>query len=297
MAGKEPSKGPLLLLEGLVRDLRLSCRNLARNPGFTIVVIVTLSLGIGVNTAVFTLVDTLLFRPLPVPDPHQIVSIGSITRGQPDNNNLSFPFPAFLTIREANRVFSGLIAYKALTVHLSADGFTERLWGGMVSANYMEVLGIEPGVGRGFLPEEGQAPGRHAVAMISHRLWRDRFHGSRDIVGKTVRANGHPFTLVGVMPAHFKGIFGRQDVWVPMMMQPQVTPPNRLDDANYRLRIIGRLKPDINLETAQTSLATIPNWNSMNPGGRIKSSAWPQDTGERAPKMRDPNSESWGSSW
>lgn len=108
MAGKEPSKGALLVLEGLVRDVRLSCRNLARNPGFTIVVIVTLA------------------------------------------------------------------------------------------------LGIEPRIGRGFLPEEGQAPGRHAVAMISDRLWRDRFHGSRDIVGRPVTVNGHPFTLVGVMPAHFK---------------------------------------------------------------------------------------------
>lgn len=254
---KEPPPQLFVYLEDIVRDVRLSFRNLARNPGFTIIVIVTLALGIGVNTAVFTLVDTVFFRPLPVANPHQIVSIGSITRGQPDRKNLRFSFPAYLTIREINRVFSGLIAYRGLTVHLSSDGFTERLWGGIVSANYTEVLGIEPGIGRGFLPEEGQTPGRHAVAMISDRLWRDRFHGSRDIVGKTVRVNGHPFTLVGVMPAHFKGVFGRQDVWVPMMMQPQVSPPNRLDDANYRLRIIGRLKTDINLETAQTSLAAV----------------------------------------
>ena len=129
MAGKEPSKGPLLLLEGLVRDVRLSCRNLARNPGFTIVVIVTLALGIGVNTAVFTLVDTLMFRPLPVPNPHQIVSLASVTRGRENSNNQAFSFPVYLKIREASQAFSGLIAQSLFSVHLSADGFTERLTG------------------------------------------------------------------------------------------------------------------------------------------------------------------------
>lgn len=267
-AGKEPSKGLLLFLEGIVRDLRLSCRNLARNPGFTIVVIVTLALGIGVNTAVFTLVDNLLFRPLPVPNPDQIVSLGSVIRGRENSTNQGFSFPVYLKIREASQAFSGLIAHSLFSVHLSADGFTERLTGEIVSANYTEVLGIEPRIGRGFLPQEGQAPGRHAVAIISDRIWRDRFHGSREIVGKTVRVNGHPFTLVGVMPAHFNGIFGGQDVWVPMMMQPQVFPPNRLDNAYYSwLRIIGRLKPGINLKSAESSLAAVVSQLKLGDSG------------------------------
>lgn len=262
------SRSVSIYLENMLRDLRFSCRNLARNPGFTVVVIVTLALGIGVNTAVFTLVDTAFFRPLPVANSHQIVSLGSFTRGQPNSNKLSFSYPAYLTIHESNQVFSGLIAYSGFTVHLSADGFTERLWGGLVSANYMDVLGIEPSVGRRFLLEDGQALGRHAVAMISDRLWRDRFHSSRDIVGKNVKVNGHPLTLVGVMPADFKGISGEPDVWVPMMMQPQVLPPNRLDDANKNwLRLIGRLKSDVSLESAQSSLAAVVSQLELEDSG------------------------------
>ena len=252
------SRSLLLRLEDTVRDLKLSFRTLARKPGFTVVVIATLALGIGVNTAVFTLVDTLLFRPLPVPNPHEIVSLGSARQGRQDSTNQVFSFPAYLRIREANQAFSGLIAWSPFRAHLSADGFTERLPGDMVSANFTEVLGIEPSVGRGFLSEEGQAPGLHPVAMISDRLWRTRFHGDREIAGKTVKVNGHPFTLVGVMPSHFEGISGEPDVWVPIMMQPQVSPPNRIDEANKPwLNVIGRLKSDISPESAQSSLAAV----------------------------------------
>ena len=253
LARKEPSKGLLLFLEDIARDLRLSCRNLARNPGFTIVVIVNLALGVGVNTGVFTLVDTLLFRPLPVPNPHQIVSIGSITRGQPDSNNLRFSFPVYLTIQKANQVFSGLIAYTGLTVHLNADGFTERLWGGLVSANYTDALGIEPSIGRGFRPEEGQVPGRYPVVMISDRLWRDRFHGSRDIVGKTVRVNGHPFTLVGVMPRHFTGKSSSSVNRWPNNSGP---PPILLENGSFPDQKAGRWSESLKRSGIASSAAT-----------------------------------------
>ena len=261
------SRSLLLRLEDTVRDLKLSFRTLARKPGFTVVVIATLALGIGVNTAVFTLVDTLLFRPLLVPNPHEIVSLGSARQGRQDSTNQVFSFPAYLRIREANQVFSGLIAWSPFRAHLSADGFTERLPGEMVSANFTEVLGIEPSVGRGFLSEEGQAPGLHPVAMISDRLWRTRFHGDREIAGKTVKVNGHPFTLVGVMPSHFKGISGEPDVWVPIMMQSQVSPPNRLEADSNWLNLIGRLKSDISPESAQSSLAAVVSQLGLEDSG------------------------------
>ena len=170
-------------MEDTARDLSLSCRTLAKTPGFAIVAIVTLALGIGVNTAVFTLFDAVFLRPLPVPDPHQIAVIHTMSKKTV--YVLDFSFPEYLHIQRANHAFSGLVAWSPITVHLKIDGLTERLDGEMVSANYNDVLGVEPIVGRDFHPDEGQVPGRHPVALISARLWRVSFHSRTDIVGKT----------------------------------------------------------------------------------------------------------------
>ena len=151
LQGKEQRRNLLPYLEDTVRDLRLSCRTLARNPGFTIVAVLTLALGIGVNTAVFTLFDAVVLRPLPVRDPHQIVNFD-----QAEYPGDDFSFPEYLHIEKANHTFSGLIAYDPFLVYLSADGFTERLWGELTSSNYTDVLGVVPVVGRGFLPDEGR---------------------------------------------------------------------------------------------------------------------------------------------
>ena len=168
-----------------------------------------------------------------------------------------FSFPDYLAIREANEVFSGLTAHTVFTAHLSADGFTERLPGAFVSANIPDVLGIQPVAGRGFLPEEGQVPGGHPVTMISNRLCRDRFQASDEAVGKTVKINGHSFTLIGVLPDHFMGYpLTLSDVWVPLMMQPQVMGRNQLDTRRaYWLRLVGRLRPDVGLRSANSRSA------------------------------------------
>ena len=256
-ARNERSRSLSVHMEDTLRDIRLSCRTLARSPGFTTVAVVTLALGIGVNTAVFTLFDVVSLRPMAVPDPHQIVDVYSGSREYPCCN--PFSFPDYLHFRETNQVFSGLIAYSPIQVHLSADGFTDRLDGELVSANYMDVLGIEPIVGRGFLPNEGRVPGRIPVAMISTRLWQQWFQSRQDIVGKTVRVNGHVFTLVGVLPEHFRGLsLDHTDVWLPVMTQPQVGTTSWLDSRIHGwLQLVGRLKPSINLDNARSNLADI----------------------------------------
>ena len=265
LESKVPSQSLFLYLEGIFRDLGLSCRALARSTGFTAVVVVTLALGIGVNTTVFTLFDAVFLRPLPVADSHQIATL------HPGSSEYSyggdFSFPEYLHIERKNHAFSGMIAWSPFVVHLKADGFTERLDGEMVSSNYLDVLGIEPILGRGFLPEEGEFPGRRPVALISSRLWHGRFRSRADIVGKNAKVNGHIFTLIGVFPEYFNGLSLRQaDIWVPLTMQPQVQSQrwtfgpkkNWFEDPDhYWLDLAGRLGPDTSRDSARSSLAAL----------------------------------------
>lgn len=261
---KEPSRNLFLWLEDTARDLSLACRTLARTPGFAIVAIVTLALGIGINTAVFTLFDAVFLRPLPVRDPHRIAVIH--TTSKKTVYGVDFSFPEYLHIQQENHAFSGLVAWSPITVHLKIEGLTERLDGEMVSTNYNEVLGVEPIAGRDFHPNEGEVPGGHPVALISARLWRVSFHSSTDLVGKTAKLNGNQFTLVGVMPEHFNGLSSRRtDIWVPLAMQPQVQPnrwnfdpPDWFEDPGHTwLNLAGRLRPDISWAGAASSLAAL----------------------------------------
>jgi macrolide transport system ATP-binding/permease protein len=243
-------------LERLLHDLRFGLRMLLKNPGFTLIAVCTLALGIGANTAIFTLLDKVLIRPLPVEQPQQLVIFVEDGNGAP----AIFSYPLYAELRERNDVLSGVAAYDQKPFSLSDGSVTERVIGQIVSGNYFAVLGVRPAVGRFFLPDEDRTPNTHPVIIISHGLWRRRFGADPAVIGKTVSLNNYRYTVVGVAPAEFTGTTRGtvNDVYVPIMMQAQ-TGPRRHGVLENRyagwLHLIGRLKPQVSREQAQTALA------------------------------------------
>jgi len=246
-------------MQTILQNLRYGLRMLRRNPGFTVVAALSLALGIGANTAIFSVVNAALLRPLPVKEPDRLV--GLYRKIPQDRNHNRFSYPNYLDTRDRNQSFSGLAAYYFAPLNLSGGGQTERLWGKVVSGNYFSVLGVEITQGRAFLPEEDRTPGAHPVAVVSHGLWQRRFGGDPNLVGKTVTLNGYGFTIVGVAPAGFRGteVGMAPDVWVPMMMQAQAMPgTNWLTPRDVGwLRVVGRLKPGVSVAQAQAEMETL----------------------------------------
>jgi predicted permease len=248
-------------VEALQQDLRYGMRILAKRPVFTAVAVLSLTLGIGVNTAVFSLINAVLLRPLPVKNPNQLVELfTSSSSGDPYSRS---SYQDFLDWRNNNQVFSGLIAYSHLPVNLGIDSRAERINGVIVTANYFSVLGVEPYSGRFFLPEEDSQAGNAAVAVISYSLWKDRFGDDQSIVGKSVMLNGANYTVVGIAPKGFRGttLDYTPQVWIPVMMQAQATASaDRLSRRNSRwLMVMGRLKSDSGLEQAQAEMNVVAN--------------------------------------
>ncbi len=243
----------------LWQDLRHGARMMIKTPGFTLIAVMTLALGIGANTAIFSVVNATLLRPLPVKESERLVGL---YRKIPQASNYNrFSYPNYLDTRDRNQSFSGLAAYFFTPINLSGGGRTERAWGKIVSGNYFSVLGVEFVRGRAFLPEEDQTPGAHPVAVVSHGLWQRRFGGDPDLVGKTVTINGHGFTIVGIAPASFRGteLGMAPDVWVPMMMQAQAMPGREwLKPRGIGwLRVVGRLKPGVSVAQARAEMETL----------------------------------------
>src|SRR5262249_17273507 len=204
-------------LEIFWQDLRHGLRMMLKNPGFTLIAVLTLALGIGANTAIFTLLDKVLIRPLPVEQPHELVTFVEDASGAP----AIFSYPLYAELRDRNDVLSGVIAYEQKPFSLSDGSQSERVIGQIVSGNYFTTLGVRPALGRFFLPEEDLTPGTHPVIVISHGLWRRRFGGDPAVIGKTVSLNNHRYTVVGVAPSEFTGTTrgAVNDVYVPIMMQ------------------------------------------------------------------------------
>jgi putative ABC transport system permease protein len=268
-------------LEILWQDLRYGVRMLLKNPGFTTIAVLTLSLGIGANTAIFTLLDKVLIRTLPVERPDQLVTFVEDAGGAP----AIFSYPLYAELRDRNDVFSGVVAYDQKPFSLSDGNQSERVIGQIVSGNYFAVLGVRPALGRFFLPEEDRTPGTHPVIVISHGLWQRRFGGDPAVIGKTVSLSNYRYTVVGVAPSEFTGTTrgAVNDVYVPIMMEvrPGSGRSGFLDNRNAGwLQLIGRLKPNVSREQAQAALATpVEDANKTFPGNPDKA----------AGQMGDPN--------
>jgi predicted permease len=240
------------LLEEIWQHLRYGARMLMKKPGFTLIVVITLALGIGANTAVFSLIDGFLLRSLPVKDPQRLVFLHATTpRGGITG---SFPYPIFEHFRDQNRSFSGIFAFDNTRVSVTVEGQPEMVWGDFVSGSYFDVLGVSAILGRTFTADDDQA-GKQPVAVIGYRYWERRFGRDPAVIGKTIYLANIPFAVIGVTSSGFSGLNvagGSADVVLPMFMQPQLA----LGDHNT-FGIMGRLKPDASPEQARADLDVI----------------------------------------
>ena len=247
-------------MQTLIQDLRYGARMLRKQPGFTLIAVLTLSLGIGANTAIFSLVNTALLRPLLVAQPEQLVALNSVSLdGQ--RNFPTFSFPNYRDLRDRNDVLTGLAAYRLTPVSLSNHGVNVRLWGTLVTGNYFELLGITPARGRLFTPDDDRLPGAHALVVLSHDCWQQRFGADPDIAGQQVLVNGQRFTVIGVAPAGFHGteVSFHAEMWFPAMMLAQIEPGRDYlnDRESFNFFVIGRRRPDVTTAQAEAALNNV----------------------------------------
>jgi predicted permease len=252
------------LLQDIWQDVRYAIRMLRKQPGFAAAAILTLTLGIGANAAIFSLVNATLLQHLPVPNRDRLVYVFRGSTGG------VFSYPLYSTLRDGNHVFDGLAAWGGITASLNSDSTTDLISGVIVTGNFFDLLGITAERGRLLSASDDVMPGGHPVAVISHDFWQTRFGGRSDIVGRDVRLNGHVFTIVGVTPAGFPGpqLGTIRNLYVPMMMQAVMRPPRAgysgeqnpdllKNPNNGWLYGLGRLRPDTSLEQARAELETL----------------------------------------
>ena len=237
-------------METLIQDLRYAVRMLVKKPGFTAVAAITLALGIGANTAIFSVVNAVLLRALPFKQPEQLVRIWE---SNPAANLPSFSasFPNFTDWQTQNEVFEEMAAFREDGFNLTIGTEPERLTGARVTAGFFQTLGVEPAEGRMFLPAEDQA-GADRVAIVSHRMWQQRLGGDPQLIGRQLMVDGQSFTVVAVMPRGFTFPQDNTDLWIPFAPDAQ-----RGERAAHFLRVIARLKPGVTVERAQTDMNVI----------------------------------------
>jgi putative ABC transport system permease protein len=263
------------MLGGIWLDLRYAVRTLGKNPGFAAIAVLTLGLGLGANTAIFSLVNTALLRPLPVERPDRLVTLNYAAerRMLP-----AFSYPNYKDFRDRNNSFSGLLGYRFAQLSLSHDGVNERLWGYLVTGNYFDTLGVKAALGRLTSADDDHSPGAHPVAVVSYKCWRQRFGGDPGVIGKNVIVNGRGYTIIGVAQPGFSGteVIVTPEMWFPMAMQAQIEVGSQwLDDRGWKtVSLMGRLKPGVGVRQAQTELNSIAlqlesEYPDVNEGMRV----------------------------
>ena len=244
-------------LDRLRQDLHYGWRSIVRQPGFTVIVVLTLAIGIGANTAIYTIVDATMLRPLPFKQPRRLIKVSLTHLDARTGDEITLPlwsYPKYETFRENQKIFEDTSLYRVITVNLTGEGDAERIRAEEISAGYFPALGITAALGRTFLPEEDSIPGRDFVALISHGLWERRFGGDPAIIGKPITLDSQKYTITGVLPAAFQGLSGPAEVWVPVHRAPA----EGLDEAYaHAWHFVARLKQDVSIEQAKSSTITL----------------------------------------
>jgi predicted permease len=246
----------------LWKDLRYAARVLVKSPGFSAVVILSLALAIGANAAIFGLVNAFVLRPMPVDNPDRLVAI-YVSAPNSGANIKGFSYPELLDYRKQDTGLSDIMGSTGLPLSMTDGEKPELIWGEVVTGNYFSGLGVRPVVGRGFAPDEDKVPGAKAVCVLNFKFWTRHFQSDPNIVGKSIKIDGHPFTIVGVAPHGFIGTVAFNfipDVWIPVMMQPTIAASygNFLEGRGNRwMAVRGRLKPGVTERQAEAALNVV----------------------------------------
>jgi predicted permease len=241
-------------LEILLQDVRYAARTLRKSPGFTVVAVLTLALGIGADTAIFSVVDAVMLRPLPFAEPGRLVRLwGNVRRQRVERRGASYP--DFLDWRAQSRSLEAMAATENTFATITTGEEPERVRGEFVSQTYLDLVGVRPVIGRGFRPEEDQVPQRNAVALIADSLWKRRFGADPAIAGRTLQLDGRDYTILGVMPAWFHGLGDHTELWMPFMMSG--TAADLAERTTRSFPVLARLRPGVTVAQAQTELDSI----------------------------------------
>jgi predicted permease len=239
-------------MQALWRDLRYGARMLRRNPGFAIVAILTLAIGIGANVAIFSIVNGVLLRPLPFPDSGRIVTLWETDANRGVVHGTASA-PELLDWRNMNHSFQDLSGWRALYFRLTGSGEPEQVWGSQVSGNFFRMLGVSPALGHDFTAED-ERPGHEQVAILSYALWQRHYGGDPGVIGRTITLDDKPLTVIGILPRDFTlyGTTPEFEIWKPFAFTP-----TQLDRENHELVIFGRLRGQVSLQQAQTEMEAI----------------------------------------